>query len=321
MNNYLIMDAISYLDADMLAVHLQKKEQLQSRSQTIKRNGRLKWSVVAAIFSAFVIACVMTINMPNVITPPNYSELVWDTSYENGPNSLGEESYKVISGLKLTNVLNNAFENNYSENSTFAMCVYIENSDSVDDVKELFERNGIYSEIKNGQLYVFATEKQIVNFKMPLWKNKCYIIDHANENLYYGNTVEVNAVEEDFLNLNYDKFYFNTALIPNLFPSNSGTMYQGYLQLFKELGERNGYLTITIYPSGDNAIGSDYSYIDFYRYNVGVYPKRFAYVIRIDKLTPELFRIMSEDLSIDYVMVSVVVHNMDGENEPTNVTQ
>lgn len=48
MNNYLVMDAISYLDADLLAKHLEIKEKLKNRFKNKKKANLSRISVIAA---------------------------------------------------------------------------------------------------------------------------------------------------------------------------------------------------------------------------------------------------------------------------------
>ena len=59
MNNYLIIDAISYLDADILAKHLEKKEKIRNKAKIKKKVNVLRWSVVAAcLFFAIVLSAI-----------------------------------------------------------------------------------------------------------------------------------------------------------------------------------------------------------------------------------------------------------------------
>lgn len=60
MNNYLFIDAVSYLDADLLAEHLERKEKLKRKVKSKKIN-ILRWSGIAASFCAllFVISVVI----------------------------------------------------------------------------------------------------------------------------------------------------------------------------------------------------------------------------------------------------------------------
>ena len=55
MNNYLVMDAISTLDIDLLASHFKKKEELRKKAMNKKKANILKWSSLAACM-CFVIA-------------------------------------------------------------------------------------------------------------------------------------------------------------------------------------------------------------------------------------------------------------------------
>lgn len=56
MNNYLFIDAVSYLDADLLAEHLEKKEKLRKGAKNRRKIVLTKWSAVAACFT-LVLVC------------------------------------------------------------------------------------------------------------------------------------------------------------------------------------------------------------------------------------------------------------------------
>jgi len=313
------MDAVGYLDTDILAKHLQEKKGL--RQQPKLNISVWRWSVAAAIFTLTIVITAIITHMPSEVSPPNYDELVWGDTYLSSVHSHNDEPFKTIHGLQITHALYNTLQESANSDTIFAIRVYIEKSDSVDYAKQLFEKNEIFGEIKDGNLYIFASRKQIEAMKLPVWKYNNYILDCANKNIYDGTPIKLNAVETDFLNLHYEKFYFSTCTIANLFPCDSGSMYQGYSQLFEELGDRNGYLTITIYPFDDTVTESDYPYIDYHMYNVGAYPTKINYVVRIDKLTPLLFKLMSEDSSVKRVTITTIVHNIPGENGPTNCTE
>ena len=63
MNKYLVADAISYLDADLLAEHLKKKEKLKNRYNSRKKTSILKWSGVAACLCVVVAIGIILIPM------------------------------------------------------------------------------------------------------------------------------------------------------------------------------------------------------------------------------------------------------------------
>lgn len=74
MNNYLIMDAISYLDADMLAKHLERKEKLKIRAIRKKKVNILRWGAIAAVFClVLTTSFVMMFNYFNDSTDPNFT--------------------------------------------------------------------------------------------------------------------------------------------------------------------------------------------------------------------------------------------------------
>lgn len=70
MNNYVLMDAIGYLDADMLAKHLEKKEKIRNKAKIKKKVNVLRWSVVAACL-CFAIVLSAIIIPPYIPTEYN----------------------------------------------------------------------------------------------------------------------------------------------------------------------------------------------------------------------------------------------------------
>ena len=61
MNNNLVMDAISYLDAELLAVHLEKKAELRARAKA-KKKMILQWGAIAACI-ALILCMVPIVNI------------------------------------------------------------------------------------------------------------------------------------------------------------------------------------------------------------------------------------------------------------------
>jgi len=74
MNNNLVMDAISYLDVELLAVHLEKKDKLRARAK-VKRKTILRWSAIAACIA--LILCISPI-----------VNLIFDGSHSGAPISI-----------------------------------------------------------------------------------------------------------------------------------------------------------------------------------------------------------------------------------------
>ena len=58
MNNYLFIDAVSYLDADLLASHLERKDKLRNKLKSKRKVNILRWSAVAACFMIMAIGVV-----------------------------------------------------------------------------------------------------------------------------------------------------------------------------------------------------------------------------------------------------------------------
>lgn len=83
MKKYLVEDAINYLDADMLAEHLKKKEKLRNKSKHKRKVNILKWSSIAA--ACCIVLIVATFVMPYI--PVSYD---LDYSYTGGN---GEDAF------------------------------------------------------------------------------------------------------------------------------------------------------------------------------------------------------------------------------------
>lgn len=64
MNNYLFIDAVSYLDADLLASHLERKDKLRNKLKSKRKVNILRWSAVAACLSVFLIAIIVIDPIP-----------------------------------------------------------------------------------------------------------------------------------------------------------------------------------------------------------------------------------------------------------------
>ena len=56
MNNYLIIDAISYLEADLLANHLIEKEKLRNKVKSNKKAKITSWSAIASSFALIIVS-------------------------------------------------------------------------------------------------------------------------------------------------------------------------------------------------------------------------------------------------------------------------
>ncbi len=83
MNKYLVADAIGYLDADLLAEHLKKKEKLKNRSNSGKKTSILKWSSLAA-------ACLVVVILATFVV--QYIPVSYELDYcYTGSN--GEDAY------------------------------------------------------------------------------------------------------------------------------------------------------------------------------------------------------------------------------------
>lgn len=90
MNNYLVMDAISYLGADMLTRHLKIKERLRNKS---KRNiNVLRWSAVAVCITLFL--CVLPVVL--FIFHPSHGGTPISINYANVSEAHKQLGYETL---------------------------------------------------------------------------------------------------------------------------------------------------------------------------------------------------------------------------------
>ncbi len=96
MNNYLVMDAISYLDVDLLEKHLEQKEILKKKKivfyKNIKKVGVIAACLLFAFISVFTIQYFLD-NTPPVVTPDTvYSFSIGDVC----KNTIGGVDYYIM---------------------------------------------------------------------------------------------------------------------------------------------------------------------------------------------------------------------------------
>lgn len=64
MNNYLFIDAVSYLDANLLAEHLERKDKLRNKLKSKRKVNILRWSAtIAACLTLIIIAIPVISNL------------------------------------------------------------------------------------------------------------------------------------------------------------------------------------------------------------------------------------------------------------------
>ena len=83
MNNYLFVDAVSYLDVDLLKKHLEKKERLRINPRRKNRTNMIKWAAAVA-------ACVCVLCGTNLLI--QYVPVRYELDYNYG-GSNGEDEY------------------------------------------------------------------------------------------------------------------------------------------------------------------------------------------------------------------------------------
>lgn len=59
MNNYLFVDAVSYLDANLLTEHLKRKEKLRNKAKNKKKVAFMRWSAIAACICLLVVISII----------------------------------------------------------------------------------------------------------------------------------------------------------------------------------------------------------------------------------------------------------------------
>ena len=82
MNNELLMDAISYLDSDLLAEHLKRKEELSRKTKRKLAPVILKWSAIAASL-VLTVTSVFLISEQLFKAPPDDPPISTDQPTDN----------------------------------------------------------------------------------------------------------------------------------------------------------------------------------------------------------------------------------------------
>lgn len=92
MNNGLFIDAVGYLDEDILAKHLTKKEKLRKKAVNKKKYNIMRWSTVAACICILVAVSIMVI--PYVTEPS-----------ENNTNIINNDFFESLDNSDTTSIL------------------------------------------------------------------------------------------------------------------------------------------------------------------------------------------------------------------------
>jgi hypothetical protein len=148
MNNYLFVDAVSYLDTDLLAEHLEKKDKLKHNLKNKRKVNILRWSAVAAAF-------IMMISIPVVIFLFGKDPIVEELEYT-----------EYFSYSDLTDTIN--------EKTIFENLDYI-----VDDKSEIVFR--LYHD-KNNPSHYSALECYVVFEDVPV-SIHCYFSSYNNQDI------------------------------------------------------------------------------------------------------------------------------------------
>lgn len=100
MNNYLFIDAVSHLDTDLLAEHLEKKDKLRNKLKSKRKVNILRWSAVAACFTFVIVMSVLLI--PNFVDGPDVPGIT------PGPDVGVTNNKLLISSIPNAQVISNA---------------------------------------------------------------------------------------------------------------------------------------------------------------------------------------------------------------------
>jgi len=92
MNNYLFVDAVSYLDADLLAEHLERKDKLRNKLKSKRKVNILRWSAVAVCFTLIVMSILLISNfvdgpdVPGITHGPDVGVTIDNNFFDNLKN-------------------------------------------------------------------------------------------------------------------------------------------------------------------------------------------------------------------------------------------
>ena len=112
MNNYLFIDAVSYLDTDLLAKHLEKKDKLRNKLKSKRKLNILRWSAVAAclmlLFVCLAVIVMVQSDLPKTSPDEVHSFLLTETC--EGTNN-GQFYSVMFDNVYLTREINGLSEN------------------------------------------------------------------------------------------------------------------------------------------------------------------------------------------------------------------
>lgn len=187
MDEFFMIDAISCLDEDLIEKYALMKMRILRREENKRRVIKLGMAC-ASVLLLFVISwAVLFLDMPPTeIAPPDFEQVIWNPTEETEAFPMGENSVKKMYGFSVASDLYSAFQNNEDEKAVFAIWVCSEQQEDITKIQKIFERSGIYTELKDDVLYIFATEKQISQVKMSIFLRGKIIFRHADQSEYFS---------------------------------------------------------------------------------------------------------------------------------------
>lgn len=215
MNKYLFVDAVSYLDADLLAEHLEKKDKLKHNLKSKRKVNILRWSAVAACLSVFLIAIIVI----DLIPTHNTSNIQYGYTQEHrlfykGDKSISE--YGVIEFIDFDDSsITLQFEKTTSDYVYATLCGY--GIDSSSNEKNVY----LGTTFSNAQV----ADVKIVNNGIQLFVDNKLASDFPKEAGLYTIRIEYSNLKESCEQLDigiyisgFDYFVINPFTIEGIDP-------------------------------------------------------------------------------------------------------
>lgn len=224
MNKYLFVDAVSYLDADMLASHLEKKDKLRNKLKNKRKVNVLRWASVAACLSVILIAIIVIDLIPTNTSNIQYGYTQEHRLYYKGDKSISE--YGVIEFIDFDdNSITLQFEKTTSDYVYATLCGY--------DVDPSSNEKNVYLGTTFSKAQV--TDVKIVNNGIQLYVDNKSASNFPKEAGQYTIRIEYSNLKNSCEQLDvgiyiagFDYFVINPLTIEGidpglLTPNNNGT--------------------------------------------------------------------------------------------------
>lgn len=187
MKEFFLIDAISSIDEDLIEKYTDMKMRILEREERKRRIVKRSLACASVLLVIFISCAAFFMNRPTAdIVPPDFERVVWGAFEDGRPFPMGENSVKKMYSFFVGSDLYDAFQNNEDENAVFAIWIYSEHQEDITKIQKIFERSGIYTELKDDVLYIFATEKQISQVKISVLVRRKIIFYHADQSEYFS---------------------------------------------------------------------------------------------------------------------------------------